>query len=403
MGSAGGTVSVVRSTVSAGTFGKNIYGGGTAAAVKTDMTIDNAAVSVGQIVFGGVLAKIDKDDTALAESKLTITAGNFNHNIVGGCRVNVASTESSATHTTANVVLTLSGGEYTKNRPGSDPGVAVYSAGYVNGPGNSQVSAASEYYHSIVKSNRVILNGADINGAVYGGAFTCQGGRGNIVESTISVSAGKIDRVLGGGWAQSGSHSRVESVSIEISGGAVELVYAGGGSTADSTSYVDNAAITVSGTGSVEGIFMGGKYLNSTVGSTTVTINGEKDNYISFITGRNGNGKKITESTELVVDLINNGTLTINEFDYVDKVTIHEGSTLDVNILTLSGEDKLDLNFVLDDADFSGEWEVLSGISLSDIDTFYIGGEAVAFTAGVLNNTYKLTEENGKIKFSLLA
>ena len=150
---------------------------------------------------------------------------------------------------------------------------------------------------------------------------------------------------------------------------------------------------------------MGGKYNASTVGSVVVTITGEADNKIDFITGRNGNGDKFTGSTELVVDT--GDILTVNRLDCVIKLTIVEGSTLDIGNLNMEGKNgtvELAINFNIGEELNTEDWTVLSGITLDQIGAFYLNGELTAYENGVLGD-YQLVEaqEDDKTVIKFLA
>ena len=250
------------------------------------------------------------------------------------------------------------------------------------------------------------MAGANVTGAVYGGAYTCDNAKAYVETVTINVTDGSATRVLGGGWAQTGSVSAVGSVTINVSGGAVGSIYAGGGNGETGSTTVGTAEINISDDADVNKIYMGGKYNASTVGSVVVTITGEADNKIDFITGRNGNGDKITGSTELVVDT--GEILTVNRLDCVDKLTIVDGSTLDIGDLNMTGKDNtvydLAINFNIGEVLDTDDWTVLSGIELEDIAgaKFYLNGNEIAYEKGVLGDgTYTLTEEDNKIKLQL--
>ncbi len=383
-GSASGTDSVIKSTVTAGTFNNNLYGGGLVSAAKTDITV-SGTTEVKQILYGGIFVKEKESATDLGESNLTVAGGTFNHNIVGGSRVDVNENALNVTHTTAKVSLTISGGTFAKTGTKTDPGVAVYSAGYVNGIGEGKT--ASTGYDYKVNENIVVINGGvEIKGAVYGGVFACQGGKAYVGNVSISVANAKVDRILGGGWAQTGGKSDVGTVSIAINSGAqVGIVYAGGGNAKVGNTEVfgkvdetiKDVTITVDG-GDVGEIFMGGRYNKSVVtGAVVVTIESEADGTISRISGKNGYGVRLENAgrTELVV----NSGLTVGMLDSVDKLTIAEGKTLTLGSAEFTG---MDVCLELGTDGFDGEsWDVLSGISLENLTQaeFFIGGSQLTF------------------------
>ncbi len=400
-GSAEGTDGVVQTFVSNGSFVSTLYGGGLVSAEKTDLTISGAGVTVDRAVYGGICAK--GDAVTLGESNLTIENGTFKHNIVGGSRVDVANNDNTAKTTT--VKLTLNGGAFTKPGTNSDSGTAVYSAGYV--VGNNSLSAAAEgFNHYEVETNNVFVK-TDVTGAVYGGAYTCYNAIAYVENVTINVTSGSVTRVLGGGWAQSGGVSKVDNVTINVSDGVVGSIYAGGGNAENASTRVETAEINISDDADVKKIYMGGKYDASTVDSVVVTITGEADGEIDFITGRNGNGAKRTGTTELVVDLDTTDILTVNRLDCVDKLTIVDGSTLAIGDLNMTGKDDTVYGLAIEfkfEGEVSDNWTVLSGIALEDIADadFYLNGNEIAFENGVLGDgTYTLTEENNQIKLLL--
>ncbi len=390
-GSQTGFDSVITTTVSGGSIQKNLYGGGKVSADTTNLTISGGTVDM--IVYGGIYVTSALNTAGnLGNANLTITDGTFNHYLSGGSRVDAFDT--TTTHTTGTVNLILKGGEFTCKGSNSDPGTTIYGAGYLKGTG-----AVAENVQYQVTTSNVTIDGASITGAVYGGAFSYNKGLAQVDEANVTVESGSVDRVFGGGWAQDNGISNVVDVNITVKETAVVgTVYAGGVNASGGKSEVTGSvAITVTDTAAVNTIFMGGRYNNSLVsGDVTVTISGA-DKEFARISG-DGAYLKNTGTSSLVVDAI----VKVAALDGIDKLTITDGSTLNLTEADFTG--LTEICFDLEDAKLdTADWTVLTGVSLDNFNEvkFMVDDTEMILADGAyISDDFKVFEENNTIKFA---
>jgi len=189
-----------------------------------------------------------------------------------------------------------------------------------------------------------------------------------------------------------------------VSGGSVEYIYAGGANALGGTTVPGSATLTVGGSASVDFIFLAGKNANCSVtNDAAVTLSGDAKRLIR-ISGRNGNG---ADNTSGMTSLTVATDTTVDYLDYVDKLNLTQGTTL--NIVELAqyehGSDAT-LNFLTDGG--SEAWTALSGagFELFQSAKFQVNGETVLRNAetGVLGESgYKLDFTDDKFIISKLA
>ncbi|MBR2344250.1 MAG: hypothetical protein IKA71_00495, partial [Lentisphaeria bacterium] len=331
---------------------------------------------------------------SLGESNLTVSGGTFDQYVVGGSRVTAA--DATTTHTVGKVNLTLTGGDFAFAGTTTDPGASIFGAGYVQGNNTAAVNAQYQVAESYVTV------ATDITGAVYGGAFVSKSGLAQVDEANITVSSGSVDRVFGGGWAQTNGISNVGDVNILIENSAiVDTIYVGGGNDiSGATNVTGTVTVTVTDLAAVDSIFMGGRYNNSLVsGNVTVTISGGEKTF-DRISG-DGSFLENTGTSSLVIDT----TATVEMLDGIDKLTITDGSTLNLTNADFTGLTEICFDLedaVLDNAD----WTVMTGVSLNEFENakFMIGETEMTFADNVYTGGgFKVFEDKDGIKFATLA
>ena len=392
-GSEKGVDGKITTTVTGGEIAKHLYGGGKVSAESTELTVESG--TVGKDVYGGLLIKETTNAISLGESNLTVSGGTFNQYVVGGSRVTAA--DVTTTHTAGKVTLTLAGGDFAFAGTNTDPGASIFGAGYVQGFNNT---AAVNAPYQVTESDVTVAT--DITGAVYGGAFVSKSGLAQVDKANITVSAGSVDRVFGGGWAQTNGISNVGDVNILIeNSAAVGTIYVGGGNDiSGATNVTGTVTVTVTGSAAVGSIFMGGRYNNSLVsGNVTVTISGEAKTF-DRISG-DGSFLENTGTSSLVIDT----TATVELLDGIDKLTITDGSTLNLTNADFSGLTEICFDLedaVLDNAD----WTVMTGVSLNEFENakFMIGNTEMTFADNVYTGGgFKVFEDKDGIKFATIA
>ena len=145
---------------------------------------------------------------------------------------------------------------------------------------------------------------------------------------------------------------------------------------------------------------MGGRYNNSLVsGDITVVVSGETKTF-DRISG-NGNFLKNTGTSSLVVDAI----VDVKLLDGIDKLTITDGNTLNMNDVDLSG--LTEICFDLEDAKLdAADWTVMTGVNLNAFKNakFMLGDTKMIFADGVYTGSdFKVFEDKDGIKFATIA
>lgn len=384
---------VITTVITGGNYASNLYGGGMVPTDKIHATV-GGTVNLTNILYGGSYTKDETAPTSTGEVTLNVTGGTYAHNIIGGSRVDVNANAMGITHTVGSVTLNLSGGTFTKPGNNTDPGISIYSAGYVAGAGSSTPS--TEYDYRLDKCT-VNIDGATIHGAVFGGSYNPAGAKSSVGTVVINMVSGEVDRILGCGWTQTGGTSYVENVEINIRGGATRVVCAGGGnSTAGYNCVTGTSNINVYG-GSIDEIYMGGRYNRSIVSCHSVATIYCDGQSILRVSGNNHHGSKPEGSgtRELVIA----ESCSVGTIAAIDQITIHGNKTLTV---TTSAElNKINLVNAL----VTLPWVILSGADLSGIASvvFAVNGQEVAVTwnadntVGVLGDTGYTLNVSGNV------
>ncbi len=235
-------------TIISGTFNNTVYGGSREGTVtgNTNLTIQGGTF---KWVYGGGW---NGDITGTAN--LTIENGTFNETVFGG----------NDSGTVADTDVTIKGGTFKWVYGGGWNGNVAGTATLTieNGTFTETVFGGSGY--GTVGSTNITIKDADADyfKSLFGG-----GNYGSVTTSNVTIEGGQFFVVFGGG-----AQGDVENTNINISGGNIaDCVFGGGAGDIKYTSVV-NSTITISG-GTLDRVFGGAQY-GEVTGSTTITMTG---------------------------------------------------------------------------------------------------------------------------------
>lgn len=252
-------------TLMGGTVTGNIFGGGDAAEVTGNTTVNLTAGSVTRAFGGGNLAAI----TGTTFVKLTgATAANV---YGGGNEAGVSSTATIAM-SAGSVTGGLYGGCNTKGTVGGDITVGV--TGGTVGSSTTPANVHGGGYGYQTKTGEdvaVTIDGATINGDVYGGSALGSVNDASTETTTVTLTSGTINGDLyGGGLGDATNAAGVAGKTVvAINGGTVNNVF---GCNNANGAPAAGASVTVNG-GTINNNVYGGGNLAAASVSPVVTIN----------------------------------------------------------------------------------------------------------------------------------